>query len=155
MNEYIAAYYSKMSMLISDAHQGQRYGDKPYTYHLRMVEKKVAELFPSKDDASYLILATAALGHDQFEDTYITAEYLLEEGYDPLVVETIDLVTKKEGVGYKDYLKTLSQHEFAWKVKVADTYCNLTESIKSDDIKRVRKYSKQIELLYKYKSWET
>lgn len=154
MSNKLAAYYSRMSMLISDAHQGQKYGDKPYTYHLRMVEKKVDELFPSKDDASYLILATVALGHDLLEDTYVTRELLLAEGYHEDVISAIDLVTKQDGVSYKEYLRTLSREEFSWKVKVADTYCNLTESIKGGDVNRVRKYSEQVKLLYKYKDWE-
>ncbi|CAH9017122.1 putative metal dependent phosphohydrolase HD region [Vibrio phage 193E37-1] len=153
ISKKLYAYYNRMSMLISDAHQGQKYGDKPYTHHLRDVELKVNSLFYSTGEEQ-ILLSTAALGHDLLEDTLTTANQLLEEGYDQRVVETIDLVTKKEGLSYKDYLRKLSTHPLAWKVKVADTYSNLLESIKDGDSKRVRKYAKQLELLYKYQNFQ-
>lgn len=153
----LRAFESKMSSLIVVAHHEQKYGDKPYTYHLRMVAEKAHELFgegkihnPTIGDVK---LATASLGHDLYEDTYVTKESLLEAGYDSEIVQAIDLVTKKEGLSYKDYLRNLSKDELAWKVKVADTYSNLTESIKVSDVKRVRKYSTQLELLYKFKDF--
>ena len=156
--EKLQAFEVRMSTLIPEAHQGQRYGDRYYTYHLRMVRNKIMELFeeskgltPTYKD---LQLSTVALGHDLFEDTYVTRELLLAEGYHEDIIHAIDLVTKREGVSYKEYLRTLSKDEIAWKVKVADTYANLTESIKDLDIKRSRKYATQIELLMKYKGWE-
>ena len=156
--EKLQAFEVRMSTLITEAHQGQRYGYRSYTYHLRMVRNKVLELFeeskgltPTYKD---LQLSTAALGHDLFEDTYVTRELLLAEDYHEDIIHAIDLVTKREGVSYKEYLRTLSKDEIAWKVKVADTYANLTESIKDLDIKRSRKYSTQIDLLMKYKDWE-
>ena len=154
----LQAFEDRMSSLITEAHQGQRYGDRPYTYHLKMVRNKVLELFeeskgltPTYKD---LQLSTAALGHDLFEDTCVTQDLLLTEGYHEDIVHAIDLVTKREGMSHKEYLRNLSKDEIAWKVKVADTYANLTESIKDLDIKRSRKYSTQIELLMKYKGWE-
>lgn len=144
--------YNKMSQLIIDAHLEQKYGDKPYTYHLRMVEEKAQELFSEHlSEQDQLKLSIASFGHDLEEDTTVTSEYLVSEGFDIDVVWAIDLVTKKEGVGYKDYLRLLSTDPLAWQVKVADTYSNLTESIKDGNIKRSRKYSKQLELLYKFK----
>lgn len=156
--EKLQAFEIRMSSLIIEAHQGQRYGDRSYTYHLRMVRNKVLELFeeskgltPTYED---LQLSTVALGHDLFEDTYVTRELLIAEGYHEDIIHAIDLVTKQKGVPYKEYLRNISKDEIAWKVKVADTYANLTESIKDLDIKRSRKYATQIELLMKYKSWE-
>ena len=154
----LQAFEDRMSSLITEAHQGQRYGDRPYTYHLRMVRNKVLELFEESKGLTPtckdLQLSTAALGHDLLEDTYVTRELLLAEGYHEEIIHAIDLVTKREDVSYKEYLRTLSKDEIAWKVKVADTYANLTESLKDLDIKRPRKYSTQIELLMKYKDWE-
>lgn len=46
-------------------------------------------------------------------------------------------------------MKGIVGNDLAFKVKVADTYSNLTESIKCDDTKRVRKYSQQLDKLYK------
>lgn len=151
MQDKLKAWHGKMSDLITIAHAGQKYGDKPYTYHLRMVENKVVELFPNMQPLQHIKMITVALGHDLLEDTPITKEALIEAGYDKDIVEAIDLVTKKDGIGYNEYLRAIAQNEIAWKVKVADTYCNLTESIKSGDIKRVKKYSSQLEKLYKLK----
>ena len=136
-----------------EAHEGQMYGDYQYIRHILQVVNSSRKLFrPKIDDDS---LEIVALLHDSVEDCEeVTKDSLVSDGIPLKLVEAIILVTKKEGVSYKDYLKTLSRNELAWKVKVADTYCNLTESIKGGDVKRVRKYSKQIELLYKFKSWE-
>ena len=65
------------------------------------------------------------------------------------MVDAVVLVTKVGGLSYSDYLRQIAGNEIAFKVKVADTYCNLTESIKGGDFKRVRKYSSQLEKLYK------
>lgn len=151
MQDKLQAWYGKMSDLITIAHARQKYGDKPYTYHLRMVEDKVKELFPKMQPLQHIKVIIAALGHDLLEDTHITKEALIEAGYDSDIVEAIDLVTKKDGVGYNEYLRAITRNGIAWKVKVADTYCNLTESIKCGDARRVRKYSLQLEKLYKLK----
>lgn len=144
--------YEKMSQLIIDAHLGQKYGDKPYTYHLRMVEEKAQELFSEHlSEKDQLKLSIASLGHDLAEDTKVTVDSLLDQGFDVDTLRAIGLVTKREGVGYKEYLRALSRDLLAWRVKVADTYSNLTESIKDGNMKRSRKYSKQLELLYKFK----
>lgn len=153
MQKRLEAWYEKMSSLITVAHSGQKYGDKPYTYHLHMVAEKAHELFGESVQHNHTIedlkLITASLGHDLLEDTYVTKESLIEAGYHADIVEAIDLVTKKDGLGYTEYLRAISRNGLAFKVKVADTYCNLTESIKCGDIKRVRKYSLQLEKLYK------
>lgn len=145
-----------------EAHSGQTYGDKPYTYHLGQVRSAVIKInypdnrgvAPYGEEDTYYKLEMVANLHDSEEDTYLTSQDLLDIGFPEDVVEAVTLVTKKEGVSYKDYLKLLSQNELAWKVKVADTYCNLTESMKDGDVKRVRKYSEQLGLLYKFKNWE-
>lgn len=109
-------------------------------------------MYESEDD--WYLGQITCLGHDLIEDTYVTKEYLISKGFDERAVQAIDFVTKKEGIGYKDYLRKLSENKLAWKVKVADTYSNMTQSIIDCDDRRVRKYSSQLELLYKFKSWE-
>lgn len=146
----LQAQYEKMSNLIIEAHAGQKYGGKPYTYHLRMVDRKCEELFG--EDLSVedlLMLKICSLGHDLIEDTKETKQSLLDKGFDPLIVASIDDVTKKVGQGYSEYLMQCSLHWLPFYTKLADTYCNLTESLKSDSSKRARKYSSQIEKLYK------
>jgi hypothetical protein len=143
-----------MKGLIRDAYKYQWYGNNLYIVHLIATQRNfdTLEMYENEDD--WFLGQISCLGHDLIEDTYVTKDYLLEKGFDIRVVEAIDLVTKKDGLSYKDYLRKLSDNEIAWKVKVSDTYSNMTQSIIDCDDKRVRKYSSQLELLYKFKSWE-
>lgn len=143
--------YLTMLDLIKDKHKYQIYGEHEYVYHLYSVMKISEKLFKTNNDQDYFFLLITCLGHDLIEDTEVTKEYLLSQGFDPNVVEAIVLVSKTKEVSYKEYLKQLSQDKLAWRVKVCDTYSNLTESIKDNNARRVRKYSSQLELLYKYK----
>jgi (p)ppGpp synthase/HD superfamily hydrolase len=142
--------YEKMSDLIIGAHLGQKYGNKPYTYHLRMVKDKVYELFRgtlSMEDV--LRLQIVALGHDLIEDTSETVNTLLDKGFEPRIVNSINLMSKHASLSYKEYLSRCVSDNLAFYGKVADTYCNLTESMKDGNFKRVRKYGSQLEKLYK------
>ena len=145
---------NKMVDLVLMAHKDQKYGDKDYSYHLNMVSKKVIELFgESIGEEEKLLLEMGALGQDLIEDTFVESSHLESLMIKRVVIEAIELVTKKEGLSYNDYLRQIAHHpiDLAFKVKVADTYCNLTESVKCGDIKRVKKYSSQLEKLYKLK----
>ncbi len=136
--------YEQIVELAKVSHGDQKYGSCPYINHLNAVKAEVNELFvPSK------YTSHAAILHDIIEDTEVTADKLLTLGVDPLVVEAVVLVSKTPEVGYTEYLRKLSSNTVAWKVKVADIHCNLTESIKEGNFKRVRKYSSQLEKLYK------
>lgn len=143
-----------MLKLIHTKHRGQKYGKYPYTSHCYMVKDKALELFGEslicEDDK--LLLSICCLGHDLIEDTDETKENLLKKGFDPLIVDTIVTVTKKDGQGYNDYLEGCTIHWLPFYVKLADTYCNLTESLRIDDTKRVRKYATQIDKLHKKRS---
>lgn len=143
-----------MKGLIREAHKGQWYGNSLYTAHLITTQRNFDTLEMYDNEEDWFLGQISCLGHDLIEDTYVTKEYLKDKGFDERVVEAIDLVTKKEGLSYKDYLRKLSENELAWKVKVSDTYSNMTQSMIDSDDKRVRKYSSQLELLYKFKSWE-
>ena len=136
--------YEQIVELAKESHGDQEYGNYPYICHLYEVKIKVYDLFGGSDHTSH-----AAILHDIIEDTEVTADKLLSLGVDPLVVEAVILVSKTPEVGYTEYLRKLSSNTVAWKVKVADTHCNLTESIKEGNFKRVRKYSSQLEKLYK------
>lgn len=137
-----------------EAHKGQWYGNSLYTVHLITTQRNFDTLEMYDNEEDWLLVQISCLGHDLIEDTYVTKEYLIGQGFDERVVEAIDLVTKKDGLSYKDYLRKLSENELSWKVKVSDTYSNMTQSMIDSDDKRVRKYSSQLELLYKFKSWE-
>lgn len=63
------------------------------------------------------------------------------------MADAVVSVTKIKGESYKDYIKRVRANDLALKVKIADTLCNLEESVKIRDMKRIKKYTKQLELL--------
>lgn len=142
MNKYYlmehAEYISKI------AHKGQKYGEHDYyDYHVCAVERKVEELF---DDLDLIIVAQL---HDLLEDSdEFDSEYL----YDYFGVEITDAViaiTKQKDESRNQYIKRVKQNKLALKVKICDTICNLEESVKIQDSKRIIRYSEQLASLYK------
>ncbi len=144
----LAAYY----------HEGQMYGEFPYLHHLNYVYGSWYSLFllePLQCDPDFFE-ATCYL-HDILEDCpEVTTELLLSEGIPQEVVDAVVLVTKVKDkfYDYHTYLKNLSTNKMAWQVKVADTYSNLTQSVKEGNVRRIKKYSKQLGLLFEYKDYE-
>lgn len=66
-----------------------------------------------------------ALLHDTIEDTDITAEYLLAEGFPQSVVDGILSVTKREGESYEDFVRRAKQNPIGRVVKLHDLEDNL------------------------------
>lgn len=66
-----------------------------------------------------------ALLHDTIEDTDITAEYLLAEGFPQSVVDGILSVTKREGESYEDFVARTKQNPLGRVVKLHDLEDNL------------------------------
>lgn len=135
--------------LAKEKHEGQVYGDKPYIYHLLAVEQKCVEMYRVELSESDMDLVQAiALNHDIIEDTNTTVtELCVTVGVN--VAISVEKLTKVDGESYKDYIKKVKSDNLALKVKIADTLCNLEESIKTSDMKRIKKYTKQLELLCK------
>jgi len=52
-----------------------------------------------------------------------------------------------EGESYEYYIEKVKSDEVAWIVKIADTRCNLRQSILDDNKGRIVKYAKQLMLL--------
>ena len=102
-----------------DAHMGQR--DKngmPYILHPLAVASKV-------DD---LELKTIAILHDTIEDTYVTADFLLEKGIPKDIVEVVELLTKPKNEQYESYLRRVKANPKARAVKLADLAHNTDPS---------------------------
>lgn len=66
-----------------------------------------------------------ALLHDTIEDTDITAEYLLAEGFPQSVVDGILSVTNREGESYEDFVARAKQNPLGRVVKLHDLEDNL------------------------------
>ena len=118
-------------------HEGQKYGIKPYTYHLQAVAESVG------DDPTMKVIAWL---HDILEDTECT-EAELRAVFSSKIVDAVVAMTKIEGEEYSDYIERVKSNPLAQDVKIHDTLCNLTESVKTNQWGRVRKYTKQLTLL--------
>ena len=120
-------------------HSGQKYGKEPYTVHLLAVADSVS---CHSDDR----LPIVAVLHDLLEDTdcHVSVLYGL---FEDNVVKAVEAISKQEGESYEDYITRVKNNPLAKVVKMHDTKCNLSESLKRLDMKRVMKYSKQMNLL--------
>ena len=66
-----------------------------------------------------------ALLHDTIEDTDVTAEYLLSEGFPQYIVDGILSVTKREGENYEDFVARAKENPLGRVVKLHDLEDNL------------------------------
>jgi (p)ppGpp synthase/HD superfamily hydrolase len=123
-----------------EKHGDQMYGEKPYSYHLLQVLDKVQE--------QPLETRLTAILHDVLEDTDATRDELCGM-FGHVVARNVWVLTKTPGLEYKAYINCIRHNPIALEVKIADTLCNLTQSHKEGNLKRIRKYSKQMYLLTK------
>lgn len=72
-----------------------------------------------------------ALGHDLFEDTDITREYLRSVGFSERVIDGIDIMTKHHGQSYEEYQKKILSNADTILAKMADLTHN-------SDIRRIK-----------------
>lgn len=112
-------------------HKGQKYGEKPYIYHLQGVVDLVQ---------SYEAKQVAWL-HDVLEDTELEAQDLLDLGFSTQVVNAVIDITKEKGINRFIYLEIVKQNKLSLEVKLADSYFNMRESFKQGDYRRARYYS--------------
>lgn len=126
------------------AHANQMYGEHDYSYHLKQVAGSVYEAHCSD---SHICVAYL---HDILEDTDVT-EALLRAHFSAEVVDAVVAITKIDGEKYSDYIAKVAANKIALDVKLQDTLCNLTESLKTGQWGRVRKYAEQMKQLAIYK----
>lgn len=105
------------------AHRGQKYGGRPYRFHLRGVVAKVAFQTQSDD-----ILVAAAWLHDVLEDTDITSFDLAQAGVAPRVIGLVSILTRGKSETYEDYIDQVSLDRDAVKIKLADLEFNLSHN---------------------------
>jgi (p)ppGpp synthase/HD superfamily hydrolase len=127
-------------------HAGQMYGKEPYTYHLDAVKDKAVEEADGR-------LAVIALLHDILEDTSCSADTLLDLFGNDITDAVIAMTKgyrqedKDHDETYLEYIARCKANPLARKVKMYDSAANMEESMLRGDMKRVLKYSKQIQLL--------
>lgn len=124
------------------AHKGQI--DKagaPYILHPETVAS-----FVTKDDEKIV-----AYLHDVIEDTPCQLRDLENAGFSSEIIKAVDLLTRKTGQSYRQYLKLVKTNELARVVKLADLKHNSDLSrlthVTENDIKRLKKYQDAIVFL--------
>lgn len=121
--------------LATDKHSKQvdKAGD-PYILHPLWVMNKVKSL-----EAKIV-----AVLHDIVEDTDITIEDLIFKGFDDNIVYAVDILTKRKGMDYENYIDLIGENEIAMEVKMADLEHNMDLSrlkeITDKDRQRLLKY---------------
>ena len=92
-------------------HKGQMdKGGNPYILHSLEVMNNVDKM-ESK---------IVAVLHDIIEDTECTVDILREFGIDEDAIESINTLTRKEGMSYMEYITEISYDLIATEVKLAD-----------------------------------
>lgn len=116
-------------------------GGVPYIMHCLHVMDKVKHL-----GEKAMIVAVC---HDLIEDTDWTAEKLIEEGFDPHVVDLIQVMTHPANEPYLDeYIKRVALHPITRAVKMEDIRHNSDPHRlkvippREKDLQRLVKYTK-------------
>lgn len=124
------------------AHVGQT--DKmgmPYHLHPERVAARCGT------DAETIV----ALLHDTIEDTYVTPELLLEQGFPTEIVEGVLSVTKREGEIYEDFVARAKKNPIGRMVKIYDLEDNMDirrlDELSDESVARLRKYLKAYHFL--------
>lgn len=114
-------------------------GGRPYILHCIRVMQKVEH----KGDL-YMICAVL---HDVIEDCKNDGydfDFLRKEGFSQEVLTILELLTHRDGTDYMDYIKALSVHDVAKKVKLADLEDNSQitrlKGMRKKDFDRIEKY---------------
>jgi (p)ppGpp synthase/HD superfamily hydrolase len=92
-----------------------------------------------------------ALLHDVVEDTGMTLEDLVNDGFPESVITALSLMTHAGGVEYMDYIRQIKSNQIATKVKLTDLRHNSDvtrlEIVDDKALQRIEKYIKAIDLL--------
>ncbi len=117
------------------AHNGQMdKGGEPYIFHSIRVANKCSNI--EEKIVAYL--------HDVIEDTNISSDDLLSQGFPQKIVEAVVSVTKKRGENYEDFIKRCGSNPIGRQVKLRDLEDNMDMSrlkmIKEEDVARLNKY---------------
>lgn len=85
-----------------------------------------------------------ALLHDTIEDTEVTADYLLSEGFPSNIVDAILSVTRNEDESYEDFIRRCRLNHIGRQVKLYDLEDNMDISrlpqVTEKDLARLNKY---------------
>lgn len=126
------------------AHDGQhrKFSNDPYVLHPLRVALQLIDLGVEDDN-----IIEAALLHDVVEDTRYTLSDLRFMGFSPETVEIVDLVTRREGEVYNDFIRRIanSGNVGAHLVKLMDIADNMADLPTGQGMSK--RYNKAIKIL--------
>ena len=137
VEEAYQALFEKAIILMLEKHRGQKdKAGKPYYGHLIRVSQ---EVFTGKRKI-------VALLHDSIEDTDVTPEYLLQQGFPQEIVKAVEAISRREGESYEDFIDRVAQNPLATIVKLSDLEDNMNlfrlNEITEEDRLRLNRYLK-------------
>ena len=138
--------------IMERAHRGQvDKGGNHYFLHPFRVSQETKNRFTWKQsEFDKYIAECVALLHDVIEDSDITADDLVKEGFEHAIVNRVVRMTRKEGESYMDYIKRIGEDNICRIVKMCDLKDNMDitrlERVTDKDFDRLKKYHKA----YKY-----
>ena len=129
--------YDKALRIAIRAHKGQKdRSGKEYIMHPIRVSERCKTMQAK----------IVAILHDTIEDTEITPEILLSEGFPQTIVDAVLSVTKLDGEEYEDFVRRSEKNPIGKEVKLADLEDNMDirrlNEITDKDVKRLKKYLK-------------
>ena len=128
----------KAKLFAIKAHNDQKYGELPYSYHLERVYENIDRLYPTRRgdliEASEEAVFIAAWLHDTLEDTDTTFDQLFQE-FGRVVARLVFACTDEPGKNRKErhertYPKLKAAGRDAIAVKLADRLANIQHSLK-------------------------
>ncbi|MBD3225154.1 MAG: HD domain-containing protein [Caldithrix sp.] len=120
-----------------NVHKGQKdkFGE-PYILHPLRLMQRMATI----DEKIIAVL------HDVIEDSSLTTNDLLKEGFNDTIVHVVDLLSKREGEKYDHYISRLQSDAIARKIKLADLEDNMDltriHQMGEEDRRRLSRYHK-------------
>ena len=127
--------YDDAMRIAAAAHAYQRdKGGKPYIDHPIRVSMACKSL-----DAKIV-----ALLHDVIEDTSVTADFLIDNGFPKYIVDAVLAITRKKNEPYSAFIDRIKTNEIAKEVKIHDLEDNMDirhlDKLEEIDLKRLNKY---------------
>ncbi|ALS22196.1 GTP pyrophosphokinase [Paenibacillus naphthalenovorans] len=126
-------------IMATEAHEGQvDKGGNPYILHpLRLLTK-------ASDENARIV----AVLHDVIEDTDLTLEHLRKEGFNEIIIEALDCLTRCKNESYDEFIQRIKSNDLARYVKLLDLDDNSDitriQNPTDKDYERLRKYKKAV-----------
>lgn len=114
--EHLRELYELSKVIAEIYHKNQvDKGGNPYIEHCNAVA----------DSLESLEWKIVAMLHDICEDTEATPDDLSRMGFTTRIVNSVDIITRRDNENYMDYLARVKKDSNAWHVKMADLVNNM------------------------------